>query len=52
MKTLLEYLQEQNIFVNALCNGNGTCGKCKIKVKGVQPNQKDISLLSRKEIEE
>ena len=52
MKTLLEYLQEQNIFVNALCNGNGTCGKCKIKVKGVQHNQKDISLLSRKEIEE
>lgn len=52
MKTLLEYLQEQQIFVNALCNGNGTCGKCKVKVKGILPNDKDLKLLSKQEIEE
>ncbi len=52
MKTLLDYLQERNIFVNALCNGNGSCGKCKIRVEGIEPNQKDLSLLSEKEIEE
>ena len=52
MKTLLDYLQERHIFVNALCNGHGTCGKCKIKVEGIQPNDKDLKTLTKQEIEE
>ena len=52
MKTLLEYLQEKHIFVNALCNGNGTCGKCKVRVEGIEPNNKDIKLLTKQEIED
>ena len=52
MKTLLDYLQENNIFVNALCNGNGTCGKCKVRVKGIEPNDKDLKLLTKQEIED
>ena len=52
MKTLLDYLQEKQIFVNALCNGNGTCGKCKVKVQGIEPNEKDLKILTKKEIED
>ena len=52
MKTLLDYLQEKHIFVNALCNGNGTCGKCKVRVEGIEPNDKDIKLLTKQEIED
>ncbi len=29
---LLDYLQENNIPINAACGGNGTCHKCRIKV--------------------
>lgn len=31
-QNLLEVLQENNIMVTNLCLGNGTCGKCKVKV--------------------
>ena len=31
-QTLMQVLQENNIFVPHVCNGNGTCGKCRIKV--------------------
>ena len=31
-KTLSEVLQENNIKIHNICHGNGSCGKCKIKV--------------------
>lgn len=31
-QTLLEVLLENNVFVPNICHGNGTCGKCKIRV--------------------
>lgn len=31
-QNLLEVLQENNIKLGNICHGNGTCGKCKIKV--------------------
>ena len=31
-KTLLKIMQEQGVFINANCNGNGTCGKCKVVI--------------------
>ena len=52
MKTLLNYLQENGFFVNAICNGKGTCGKCKVLMKNVPANDKDKKFLTTKEIEE
>ena len=31
-KSILEILVENKVYINNPCNGNGTCGKCKIKV--------------------
>ena len=37
-QTISEALLEKNIFIPNICHGNGTCGKCKIKVvKGYLP---------------
>ena len=33
---LLDALRQAGIFVNAPCGGNGTCGKCKVTVNGVE----------------
>ncbi len=32
--TILEYLQEKSLSIAAECGGNGTCGKCLVKIKG------------------
>lgn len=31
-KKIINILNENNIFINSPCGGNGTCGKCKVKV--------------------
>ncbi|HAR84520.1 MAG TPA: ferredoxin, partial [Clostridium sp.] len=31
-KSLLQLLLENDIFVDNPCNGNGSCGKCKVRV--------------------
>ena len=31
-KTLLEVLLEEGIFVDNPCNGNGLCGRCKVRL--------------------
>lgn len=31
-KNILEILVENKVYINNPCNGNGTCGKCKIKI--------------------
>ncbi|WP_066631604.1 ASKHA domain-containing protein [Labilibacter marinus] len=34
-ESLLQIIQQQNVNIPAPCGGNGTCGKCKVKVKGL-----------------
>ncbi|BDU51001.1 ASKHA domain-containing protein [Haliovirga abyssi] len=53
-KNILKNIMKSNYEINAPCGGNGTCGKCKIKILNGKFN--DISkneklLLSEKEIE-
>ncbi|WP_317852252.1 2Fe-2S iron-sulfur cluster binding domain-containing protein [Paraclostridium sp. AKS81] len=33
---LLEVLRENDIFIDAPCNGSMVCGKCKVKLKMVK----------------
>ncbi len=35
--TVLDYLRENNIGINAPCGGNGTCGKCLVSVDDGEP---------------
>lgn len=35
-RTLMESLTETGIFLESICGGKGTCGKCKVKVLGGQ----------------
>ena len=53
-QNLLEVLQENNIEVSNSCYGNGTCGKCKIKVlSGTLPiTDDDKRMLSQAELEQ
>lgn len=46
-KNILEFLQEHSIDISAPCGGKGTCGKCKIKIKGLlkEPSEKEKNLL-------
>lgn len=41
--TILEFLREKNIHIDAACNGLGVCGKCKIKLEST-----DVSISERK----
>lgn len=52
-KTLLKILQENNIYMPALCAGRGTCGKCHIKVlEGYAPvTDVDMKSFSEKELQ-
>ncbi len=54
-QNLLELLRMSNIEVNSTCNGNGTCGKCKVKISsGTLPaaSQNEIKILGTKAVEE
>jgi len=53
-ETLLNVLQENNLIGDFPCAGNGTCGKCRVKViSGVaEVTDEDRTHLSRREIEE
>jgi len=52
--TLLENLQKQGLFVDSVCGGKGTCGKCRVRfIKGAPPpSESDNRHLSEKQIEE
>lgn len=53
-QNLLMLLRETDIAVNSPCNGNGTCGKCKVRViSGCLPEacQNEIEILGAKAIE-
>jgi len=41
--TLLRAAQEANVYVNSVCGGDGTCGKCKVRVVSgqVEPGETD-----------
>lgn len=53
-QTISEALLEKNIFIPNICHGNGTCGKCKIKVvKGYLPiTEADERNLTENELEQ
>lgn len=45
-KNILKNLNDNNIFIDSPCGGNGTCGKCKVKViKGKIKRLKNNNLL-------
>ncbi|MFR2720914.1 MAG: hypothetical protein ACLTAY_04900 [Thomasclavelia ramosa] len=50
MKTILEYLQEQDCNFIAPCNGQKKCGKCKVKATNriIEVNHDDLKLLTKK----
>lgn len=52
-KTLLRLLQEQRIYVDAPCNGKGSCGKCLVQYISGAPEatNEERNKLSEKEIE-
>lgn len=53
-QNLLHALQDNNVHVLGLCRGNGTCGKCKIKViSGSLPvTEADRRILSEEELKQ
>lgn len=53
-KTLLQYLQEKHMVSQAMCNGNHSCGQCKVKVlnRDIELFDKERELLSDKEIDD
>ncbi|WP_368488677.1 ASKHA domain-containing protein [Clostridium sp. BJN0013] len=56
-KTILEACQKFGINLESPCGGNGTCGKCKVKLekvsfeKGINSNGSNVSLITEKERE-
>ncbi len=46
-KSILEFLMDNSIEISTPCGGKGTCGKCKVKIKGVlkEPSEKEKALL-------
>ena len=46
---LLEASQKADIYINASCNGKGSCGKCKLIIKSGKVESENTSLLSDKE---
>ncbi len=53
-KTILQYLQENHIIIDALCNGQKKCGKCKAKVlnRNINLTEQEKQLLTTKEVQE
>ena len=53
-KSLREILQQQNRYISAPCNGNGTCGKCIVRYKtgATEPTKQDREFLSEKQLEQ
>lgn len=49
---LLKTLREENIYVPALCNGYGSCGKCRVRLnKNSDITEADRKIFSQKELE-
>lgn len=52
--SLLHYLRNNGLFVDSPCNGNGTCGKCRVKLISEPPqaSEREIELLGHSAIED
>ena len=53
-KNLLEMLREKGFYIDSPCNGNGTCGKCRVKLSSGNHNPveaEEIKLLGREAVE-
>ena len=48
---LLEVSQKADVYINASCNGKGSCGKCKLVIQSGRVDSEKTSLLSDKEKE-
>lgn len=48
---LLDAAQKADLYINASCNGKGSCGKCKLVIESGNVKTLQTSLLSAKEIE-
>ena len=49
-KTLLEAAREANIYVGAICGGEGTCGKCRLIVREGEVEGNAVEFFTRDEI--
>jgi len=49
-KTLLEAAQGANVYVGAICGGEGTCGKCRLIVREGEVSGESTEFLTRDEI--
>lgn len=49
--TLLEAAKKADVYINASCNGNGSCGKCKLIIESGSAQFEETSLLSPTEKE-
>lgn len=50
-ESLLEAARQADVYLNASCNGKGSCGKCKLIVESGQTSGKPSPLLSQRERE-
>ncbi len=53
-KNLLEMLRENGFYIDSPCNGNGTCGKCRVKLSSgnhIPIEAEEIKLLGREAVE-
>lgn len=49
--TILDFLRENNICLNAACNGLGICGKCRIKIGNMKAFEGERKVLGDKDID-
>ncbi|WP_407309516.1 ASKHA domain-containing protein [Desulfosporosinus sp. SB140] len=51
-ETLMQVVIRHHFLVNNICNGQGTCGKCKVRILSCvpQPNERDLKHLNECEI--
>lgn len=51
-KSLLTLLKEKNEYLDAPCNGNGSCGKCKVQLTEnlIEPTEQEMRLLTKEEL--
>ena len=53
-KNLLKLLRENGFYIDSPCNGNGTCGKCRVKLSSKNSSSaeaEEIKLLGREAVE-
>ncbi|MFV0342318.1 MAG: ASKHA domain-containing protein [Anaerocolumna sp.] len=53
-QSVMEALKENDTYVNAICGGRGTCGKCKIRLLSgnVTPTKEDMKIFTSEELDQ